>query len=473
MLSPLKVRSLIVRTTLNAVNLRESEVWFLGVYIIYDYIYGGILIGCSTYVWISSEEMLQRSRILIGAVVLDCYSSVVALRTEKLRKLGAALSTSPISRDAKSANRAVNWTLFGFLGTSSVLFYWSIKRTYSHRLANFPVIEAASESDVSRSKRFNFLAEAVEKVLASVVYIEIHQAEQAVDDKKSKKIPVLRSGSGFIVDERGLILTNAHVIAKAPYISVQLHSGDTFSATVIDVNETADLALIKLELEARHKNSKFPALKFGKSNERRLGEWVIALGSPLFLKNTVTSGIVSTVSRTSKELPMGFNKGADMEYIQTDAPMTYGNSGGPLVNLDGEVVGINTMGAYPGISFAVPSKVAEEFISSAQRISPEEKPKRYMLGVLSISPAIVMLDPLLHNIPTNALNGVLLLRVWPGSPASDAGLQVDDIIVKIDKTPITSSSQVYDMVQKGKPLSIEVVRGQQKLRINITPEPII
>ena len=449
----LKVRALIVRTTLNAVSPRKSKVWvcFLGVYIIYDYIYGGILIGCSTYVWISSEEMLQRSRILIGAVVLDCYSSVVALRTEKLRKLGAALSTSPISRDAKSANRAVNWTLFGFLGASSVLFYWSIKRT------------------VPRSKRFNFLAEVVEKVLASVVYIEIHQAEQAVDDRKSKRIPV-SSGSGFIVDERGLILTNAHVVTKAPYISVQLHSGDTFSATVIDVNETADLALMKLELDARHEKL-LSALKFGKSNKLRPGEWVIALGSPFSLKNTITSGIVSTVGRTSKEL--GLNRGADMEYIQTDAPITDGNSGGPLVNLDGEVIGINTIAAHPGISFAVPSQVAEEFISSAQRISLEEKPKRYMLGVLSISPAIAILDPLLHDIPTDALNGVLLLRVWPGSPASDAGLQVDDIIVKIDKTPITSSSQVYDMVQKGKPLSIEVVRGQQKLRINITPEPII
>ena len=427
------------------------------------------------YVWLSPEDMLQRSRRLIGAVGLGRYSSVVAPRSEKLCKLGATLSTLPISRDAESgANAAVNWTLFGFLGASSVLFYWSIKRAYGHRLANLPVIEAASESDVPRSKRFNFLAEAVEKVLASVVYIEIQKEEQAVDNRKPKRIKV-SNGSGFIVDERGLILTNAHVIAKAPYISVQLHSGDTFSATVIDVNEAADLALIKLELEARQEKL-LSALKFGKSNELRPGEWVIALGSPLSLKNTVTSGIVSAVGRTGKELD--FKRGADMEYIQTDAPITKGNSGGPLVNLDGEVVGINTMTASnsPGISFAVPSQIAEEFISSAQRISPEEKPKRYMLGVLSISPAIAMLDPILplfHDIPMDVLNGVLLLRVWPGSPASKAGLQTYDIIVKINETPITSSSQLYDTVQKGKLFSVEVVRGQQKLRINITPEPII
>ena len=207
-------------------------------------------------VWISSEEMFQRSRILIGAVGLDCYSSVVALRSKKLRKLGANLSTSPISRYDKSADATVNWTLFGFLGASSVLFYWSRKRIYGHQLPNLPVIEAASESDVPRSKRFNFLAEAVEKVLASVVHIKVQREEQAVDDRK----PVLKgiNGSGFIVDERGLILTNAHVVAKASYISVQLHSGDTLLATVIDVNETADLALIKLELEARHEKLPLP-----------------------------------------------------------------------------------------------------------------------------------------------------------------------------------------------------------------------
>ena len=239
-------------------------------------------------------------------------------------------------------------------------------------------------------------------------------------------------------------------------------------ATVIDVDLVADLALIRLE--ARYKQ-KFPALKFWESNVLP-GKWVIILGSPLSHNSTIPSGYVSmAVSHASKK--MGFNRGADIEHIQTNFPITEGNSGGPLVNLDGEVVGINTMTAFPGISFAVPSQVAKEFISSTQRISPEEKPG---IGVSMISINPSLLDSIrhrVHNIPMDVQNGVFLARVWPDSPADDAGLQMNDIIIKIDRTPITSARQVNHMVQKDKPLSVEVIRDEEKLRIDITPEPII
>jgi len=411
--------------------------------------------------------MLQRSW-KVMATNLDCFCSA-AVKSGKFRKLGATLSTSPCARDTNSS-KAVYLSFFGFLGISSALFYWSKKKKWWPSL-NLPVSKAVSESDdVPRSKKFNFLAEAVEKAIPAVVYIENQQMVQTLYDRKPKRVPV-SNGSGFIVDDRGYVLTNAHVIANASHISVRLHSGETIPATIIDVDQVADLALIKLE--ARYKQ-KFPALKFGKSTELRPGEWVVALGSPLALKNTITSGIVSTVGRTSKEL--GLNRGGDMEYIQTDAPITVGNSGGPLVNLDGEVVGINTMTASPGISFAIPSQIAEDFISAAHKTSAKEKPKKYGIGVsmMSLSPRI--LDSLRHRlygIPADVQKGVFLARVWPGSPANEAGLQMNDIIVKIDKTPIISSSQVYDIIQKGKPLSIEVIRGQQRLKIIVTPEPII
>ena len=420
-----------------------------------------------TYV---SHKMLSRlvgSRRLIAVVSLDCFSRVT-LKSEKFPKLGVTLSTSRNARDTKPTY-ALCLSVLGFLGVSSALFYWNKKKKgYSSVL---PIVQAKSEGDdIPRSKRFNFLAEAVEKAIPAVVHIENQQEVQTFYDRKPKRMPV-SNGSGFIVDDRGFILTNAHVIANASYISVRLHSGETFPATVVDVDQVADLALIKLEASYKQK---FPALKFGKSTQLRPGEWVIALGSPLALKNTITSGIVSTVGRTSKEL--GLNRGADMEYIQTDAPITVGNSGGPLVNLDGEVVGINTMTASPGISFAVPSQVAEDFISTAHKASPKEKPRKYGIGVsmMSLSPRIMdSIRYRVRDIPAHVQNGVFLARVWPNSPANKAGLQANDIIVKINKTHITSSSQIYDMVQKGKSLTIEVIRGHQKLNIVVTPEPII
>ena len=409
----------------------------------------------------ASYIMLQRSRRLIAASVNLDYFSSVALKSNESRKLGVTavtrLSMSP--NDAKSSKACLS--LFAILGiTAATLFYYNRKKML----------------DISRTKSgFNFLAEAAKKAIPGVVYVESTQMREGIYEGNLKTLEINKvNGSGFIVDERGYILTNAHVIANTSGVTVQ-HTEETFSATVIGVNEVADLAL--LELEARCKQ-KFPALKFGKSSELQPGEWVVALGSPLSLKNTITSGIISTVGRTSKELASICVKrdGWDMEYIQTDAPITEGNSGGPLVNLNGEVVGINTMTAFPGISFAVPSQVAEEFVNKVLKTSHKEKPKEYRIGIFIMSLSPQVLDFIWHSLldlPADIQKGVFIITVWPGSPASEAGLQMNDIIVKVDKTPITSTGQIYDMVQKGKPLSIEVIRGQQKLKIIVTPEPII
>ena len=258
-----------------------------------------------------------------------------------MSKSGATIATSPVSRDAKSTNTAVHWTLFGILTVFSVLFYWSKKKTWPF----------TSESE---SKRQNILSKAIARALPAVVYITNYRVVETFKDED------LVFGSGFIVDEKGLILTNAHVIKNYSYISVQLHSGETLSADVIDVDQVADLALISIEGKYKQK---FPAVNFCKSN-LQLGETVIALGSPLKLRNTITSGIVSAVSRSNKEI--GYKIEADLEYIQTDVTITRGNSGSPLVNLDGEVIGINTLTIYPGFGFAIPSQVAEEFLSSAR-----------------------------------------------------------------------------------------------------------
>ena len=420
--------------------------------------------------------MFQRSGRLISAVIsLDCFGSVSALKIQSTWANREFSTYSPFVRYGKSSANAVYLSLLGI--SSVALLYWSKekKMKLSRLLEPATVIASdheliAESDDIPRSKRFNFLAEVVEEVMPTVVHIESITRE--VGDKKEKVC-----GSGFIVDERGYVLTNAHVIAKTCSTTVRLSSGEKLPGTVVSVDEVADLALIMLE--AKYK--RFPVIKFGESSKLRSGEWVLALGSPLALKNTVTSGIVSTVGRTSKELGLK-KKHADMEYIQTDAAITHGNFGGPLVNLDGEVIGINTMSLKSSsqINFAVPSQVAQEFISIALRTVTQEKPvlqetpvKRYM-GISMMSLTSQLLDSLhiMYGVPVD-LEGVLLVRVWPHSPASDAGLQTNDIIVRIDKKPITSSSQVYDMVQKGKPLSIEVVRGQETHEVTVTPGQII
>ena len=321
------------------------------------------------------------------------------------------------------------------------------------------------------SKRYNFLAEAVEIAAPSVVFIERHQQVTTIFGESM----AVSSGSGFIVDDGTYVLTNAHVVGNAKNVLVELKSGRKLKGQVTDMDQVADLALIKVNLPS---NEKLPALKFGSSSELRPGEWVVALGSPLSLSNTITAGIVSSVHRPSKELGLQHHK-PDMEYVQTDAPITVGNSGGPLVNLDGEVIGVNTMTAGPGISFAIPSDFAKKFVENAAK-SVRKKPtlwgaqSRYGIGVslLSITPRL--LRQIRHQIPIPAkvTHGVFLAQVWPNGAASEAGLKKGDVIVRINGKDIHSNSDVIEKVQTGKKLVMEIVRRSRWMTITVQPEPL-
>ena len=323
----------------------------------------------------------------------------------------------------------------------------------------------AEEPEKPRSKSFNFLAEAVEMAAPSVVYIE----RTHVLDTVFRQVVAQSSGSGFIVDEDGYVMTNAHVVRNARTVNVRLSDGRDIKGTVTNSDEVTDLALIKLQLKI---GEKLPVAPFGSSKSLRPGEWVIALGSPLSLSNTITAGIVSCVHRPSAEMGLSFEK-PDMEYIQTDAPITIGNSGGPLVNLDGEVIGINTMTAGPGISFAIPSDIAKEFLNST-KTSKKKPAKKYGLGVsmLTITPNVLYSLRSRRQITSSVTQGVLLVQIWPGSPADSAGLRNDDIVVKINGREVKSSKEVYKMVQQGRPMDLEIVRSGQKMLITVTPEPV-
>lgn len=325
-------------------------------------------------------------------------------------------------------------------------------------------IEGVGES--RRSKRYNFLAEAVEVAAPAVVFIE-----------KSESVPTIfgvttavSSGSGFIVDEHGYVLTNAHVVGKSNRVKVKLVSGRVVTGEVTDTDHVADLALIKLDIPV---GEKLPALDFGNLADVRPGEWVVALGSPLSLENTITAGIVSSVHRPSEELGIHKSK-PDMTYIQTDAPITIGNSGGPLVNLDGQVVGVNTMTAGPGISFAIPADIARDFVKKASKaVSQRRVPgAKYIIGVsmLSLTPNIIRLLQQRTQLPKNVTHGVFLANVWPNGAAAQAGLHQGDVIVRINGKDIHSSSEPYEIVQRGKRLTMEVVRGSQWMTVTVTPE---
>ncbi|KAL6110573.1 htra3 [Pungitius sinensis] len=214
--------------------------------------------------------------------------------------------------------------------------------------------------------KFNFIADVVEKIAPAVVHIELFIRHPLFDRHMR-----LSSGSGFIVTHSGLIVTNAHVVTTAatvtgrPQLRMQLHDSDAYEASVRDLDRKADIATIKVNPQ-----KKLPVLTLARSADLRPGEFVVAIGSPFALQNTVTTGIVSTTQRDGKELGI---KDSDIDYIQTDAIINYGNSGGPLVNLDGEVIGINTLKVTAGISFAIPSDRIRGFLTESQIKHIKEK----------------------------------------------------------------------------------------------------
>ncbi|KFW78467.1 Serine protease HTRA3, partial [Manacus vitellinus] len=315
--------------------------------------------------------------------------------------------------------------------------------------------------------KFNFIADVVEKIAPAVVHIELFLRHPLF----GRNVP-LSSGSGFIMSDSGLIVTNAHVVSSTNAISgrqqlkVQLQDGDTYEATIKDIDKKSDIATIKI-----HPKKKLPVLLLGQSADLRPGEFVVAIGSPFALQNTVTTGIVSTAQRDGKELGL---RDSDMDYIQTDAIINYGNSGGPLVNLDGEVIGINTLKVTAGISFAIPSDRITQFLTESQDKQSKDGKKRFIgIRMLTITPALV--EELKHNNADfpDVRSGIYVHEVVPNSPSHRGGIQDGDIIVKVNGRPLMTSSDLQEAVMNESPLLLEVRRGNDDLLFNIEPEVVM
>lgn len=336
----------------------------------------------------------------------------------------------------------------------------------SERITEFLLSSAQCASPFkpdSPRYRYNFIADVVEKSTPAVVYIEIVGRHPFT----GREVPV-SNGSGFIISSDGLIVTNAHVVANKRGVRVKLTNGDTYNATVQDVDPVADIATIKITAR-----NPLPTLTLGRSSDIRQGEFVVAMGSPFALKNTITSGIVSSAQRGSKELGLS---NPNMEYIQTDAAIDFGNSGGPLINLDGEVIGINTMKVTAGISFAIPSDRLRLFLDQAakKRTSRfgESAPKRRYIGVMMLTLTQSIIAELKLRDPSfpDVAHGILIHRVIMGSPADRAGMFSGDIVLEINGVTVNTSEEIYQAVRSSDKITMVVQRGREMIRLQMTPE---
>lgn len=444
---------------------------------------------------------LQERRWLAGKLA-SCHqlsSSCDFCRT--LSKTGHSVESSSQSnyteRDEYKNKKSFIYTAFGLgagicIGVTTKTIYNEVTANNKLLQKAYPSLHAASPllenkplncnknvdsapPDTSKKLIFNFIADAVEKVSDKVVYIDIKDSRRRYTGKRNQSVS---NGSGFIVSEDGLILTNAHVVTNRPrssIVMVRLQNGSEYEGVVEDIDALSDLALIRIKCES------LSPVTLGKSGDLRPGEFVAALGSPLSLSNTITAGVVSSVGRASKELGL---RGKDIQYIQTDATITFGNSGGPLINMEGEVIGINSMTVTSGISFAIPSDYAIDFIKRAEKKKVElakypdsvSTDRRRYLGVtmLTLTQSILLelqaRGTAPQNIPSDVTHGIFIWRVVVGSPAYQSGLQPGDIVTHINNFEIHSSRDVYKFLEGKGDLVMIVIRNGQRYTVSVVPE---
>lgn len=324
----------------------------------------------------------------------------------------------------------------------------------------------------------NFVARVVQRVGAGVVRINASRTVATnlppiFDDpffRQFFNIPDLPrqqiqqgTGSGFIISQDGIVLTNAHVVEGADRVTVTLKDGRFFEGRVLGADPVTDIAVVKIDAQD------LPVVPLGDSDKVIIGEWVIAIGNPLGLDNTVTTGIVSATGRSSAEIGVGDKR---LDFIQTDAAINPGNSGGPLLNARGEVIGINTaiIQNAQGLGFAIPINRAKQI---ADILIAQGKVEHPYIGIQMVTLTPQVKEQLKQNKKVNldSQEGVLIVRVVPNSPAALAGLQPGDILFRIDQQDVTTSSQVQKIVESrkaGDTLTLHLLRDGQTLQVPVT-----
>ncbi|MGV3539293.1 MAG: Do family serine endopeptidase [Rufibacter sp.] len=345
---------------------------------------------------------------------------------------------------------------------------------------NVRYTSAMRESNVTVPEGINFVT-AAELVTPAVVHVTTEYRVQARrspaeihpffrdffgDDfegyQQRPQGPAMGSGSGVIIASNGYIVTNNHVIDRADKIKVILDDKRTYDATLVGTDPNTDIALLKINAD------NLPALRYGNSDNVRVGEWVLAVGNPFNLNSTVTAGIVSAKGRNVGILQSAGNMSVE-SFIQTDAAVNPGNSGGALVNLNGDLVGINTAiasqtGTFSGYSFAVPSSIVSKVVDDLLKYGEVQ---RALLGV-----QMQEVDAeLAKEKGLKTLNGVYVAGFSESSAAKTAGLQEGDVITEINGVKVTTGAQLQEQVTRYRPgdkIKVGYQRGGSAKAVNVT-----
>jgi Do/DeqQ family serine protease len=405
----------------------------------------------------------------------------------------------PSDASRRSAwRKPVLYTLLPLIGAGAVLLgnNWAASNAQAPALQTDVVTLPAPETQVAQNvvpnrtaaiaatTDTNFIAAAVERVGPAVVRINSSRTVKTrtpaifndpffrqffgSDLPEGPSSRVERgTGSGFIINADGVILTNSHVVDGAETVTVTLKDGRELKGRVLGQDPITDVAVIKVQANS------LPTVSLGNSDQLKPGEWAIAIGNPLGLDNTVTAGIISATGRTSAQVGVPDKR---VGFIQTDAAINPGNSGGPLLNQRGEVIGMNTAiiaGGAQGLGFAIPIKTAQRI---ADQLVSKGKVEHPYLGIrmATLTPELkkqINSEPN-SNIRVQEERGVLVFGVMPNSPAAKAGLKSGDVILKINNQEVKTADQVQQAVEGssvGGTLQLEIRRNGQSVSVSVQP----
>ena len=329
-------------------------------------------------------------------------------------------------------------------------------RTVSLTQDNWPDFTYAAESAVDAVVYVKVSAtQTMQQAPSSIFDFFFGFPQQGAPQQREK----VGSGSGVIIREDGYIVTNNHVIEGATKIEVTLNNNQTYQATLVGTDPATDVALLKIEANG------LPVVPFGDSDKLRLGEWVIAIGSPYDLRSTITAGIVSAKGRS---MPNYSGEFKIESFIQTDAAVNPGNSGGALVDKAGNLVGINTAiisqtGSYAGYSFAVPVNIVKKIVYDLMDYGSVQR------AVLGITMQEID-DKIADELKLSSRNGVYIVEVSKSGAADKAGIKAGDVLIAIDSTMLTNSASVQEAVSRFSPgdeAVVTVIRGGKQKKLDV------